>query len=107
MVQLGSIRVGLGGETERGVGDFPRTLALGGGPRTPLPVPPRKGDDVAPQSLVRVRKDQPESRIAYPYFFRSLPMFAILVALVFGYGLGSIPFGLVLTRAAGLGFSSQ
>ena len=30
-------------------------------------------------------------------------MFAILVALVFGYGLGSIPFGLVLTRAAGLG----
>ncbi|WP_333824434.1 glycerol-3-phosphate 1-O-acyltransferase PlsY [Pinisolibacter sp.] len=30
-------------------------------------------------------------------------MLAILVALVFGYGLGSIPFGLVLTRAAGLG----
>jgi len=30
-------------------------------------------------------------------------MLAILVALVFGYGLGSVPFGLVLTRAAGLG----
>jgi glycerol-3-phosphate acyltransferase PlsY len=30
-------------------------------------------------------------------------MFAILVALVLGYGLGSVPFGLVLTRAAGLG----
>lgn len=30
-------------------------------------------------------------------------MIAILAALVFGYLLGSIPFGLVLTRAAGLG----
>ena len=30
-------------------------------------------------------------------------MLAILVSLVLGYGLGSIPFGLVLTRAAGLG----
>jgi glycerol-3-phosphate acyltransferase PlsY len=30
-------------------------------------------------------------------------MLAILVALVLGYGLGSIPFGLVLTRMAGLG----
>ena len=28
---------------------------------------------------------------------------ALLVALVFGYLLGSIPFGLLLTRAAGLG----
>ncbi len=30
-------------------------------------------------------------------------MIEIIVALVLGYGLGSIPFGLVLTRAAGLG----
>jgi glycerol-3-phosphate acyltransferase PlsY len=30
-------------------------------------------------------------------------MLAILVSLVLGYGLGSVPFGLVLTRAAGLG----
>lgn len=30
-------------------------------------------------------------------------MIAILAALVLGYALGSIPFGLVLTRAAGLG----
>src|SRR5919201_1380198 len=30
-------------------------------------------------------------------------MLAILAALVFGYLLGSIPFGLLLTRAAGLG----
>jgi len=29
--------------------------------------------------------------------------FALLIALVFGYLLGSIPFGLLLTRAAGLG----
>src|SRR3954462_15350258 len=31
------------------------------------------------------------------------PMLAILAALVFGYLLGSIPFGLLVTRAAGLG----
>src|SRR3954462_14727248 len=31
------------------------------------------------------------------------PMLAILAALVFGYLLGSIPFGLLLTKAAGLG----
>lgn len=31
------------------------------------------------------------------------PLGAILAALVFGYVLGSIPFGLLLTRAAGLG----
>src|SRR5919201_4202958 len=30
-------------------------------------------------------------------------MLAILAALVFGYLLGSIPFGLLVTRAAGLG----
>src|SRR5690606_9554742 len=32
-----------------------------------------------------------------------LMSYATLIALVFGYLLGSIPFGLVLTRAAGLG----
>ena len=33
----------------------------------------------------------------------SLPFMSILAALAFGYALGSVPFGLLLTRAAGLG----
>ncbi len=33
----------------------------------------------------------------------SLPLLSILAALAFGYALGSVPFGLLLTRAAGLG----
>jgi acyl phosphate:glycerol-3-phosphate acyltransferase len=33
----------------------------------------------------------------------TLPFLNILAALAFGYALGSIPFGLLLTRAAGLG----
>jgi acyl phosphate:glycerol-3-phosphate acyltransferase len=33
----------------------------------------------------------------------SLPMTTLLAAIAFGYLLGSIPFGLLLTRAAGLG----
>ena len=33
----------------------------------------------------------------------SLPFLSILAALAFGYALGSVPFGLLLTRAAGLG----
>ena len=33
----------------------------------------------------------------------TLPFLSILAALVFGYVLGSVPFGLLLTRAAGLG----
>ncbi len=32
-----------------------------------------------------------------------LPFLSILAALAFGYALGSVPFGLLLTRAAGLG----
>ncbi|MEL6372668.1 MAG: glycerol-3-phosphate 1-O-acyltransferase PlsY [Pseudomonadota bacterium] len=36
-----------------------------------------------------------------PFELTSLPAFAAALAL--GYGLGSIPFGLILTRAAGLG----
>ena len=33
----------------------------------------------------------------------SLPFMNVLAALAFGYALGSVPFGLILTRAAGLG----
>jgi acyl phosphate:glycerol-3-phosphate acyltransferase len=33
----------------------------------------------------------------------TLPILNILAALAFGYALGSVPFGLLLTRAAGLG----
>jgi acyl phosphate:glycerol-3-phosphate acyltransferase len=33
----------------------------------------------------------------------SLPFLSIMAALAFGYALGSVPFGLLLTRAAGLG----
>ncbi len=33
----------------------------------------------------------------------TIPLTWVLAALVFGYALGSIPFGLLLTRAAGLG----
>ena len=33
----------------------------------------------------------------------SLPFLSTLAALAFGYALGSVPFGLLLTRAAGLG----
>jgi acyl phosphate:glycerol-3-phosphate acyltransferase len=33
----------------------------------------------------------------------TLPFLSILAALIFGYALGSVPFGLLLTRSAGLG----
>jgi acyl phosphate:glycerol-3-phosphate acyltransferase len=33
----------------------------------------------------------------------TMPVLSIIAALVFGYALGSVPFGLLLTRAAGLG----
>jgi acyl phosphate:glycerol-3-phosphate acyltransferase len=33
----------------------------------------------------------------------TLPILSIFAALLFGYALGSVPFGLLLTRAAGLG----
>ena len=58
---------------------------------------------MGPRALCGVDQARPASCAAVPVCYQAVMTREMLFALAFGYLLGSIPFGLVLTRLAGKG----